>query len=748
MTLPSESDTRAFVAHARPLAADQFDIHTVEEHASGVAELASGFAAAFDSADWAAVAGLWHDLGKYHPEFQAYIRRMTGFDPEAHLEGFAGRVDHSTLGAVHACDKLGNPGRILAYLIAGHHTGLPDWIADEEAGAGLQARLERNRDRLPAALAPAPAEIVAPAFLPRGRPGWTSFWVRMLFSSLVDADFLDTEAFLDQERKGARGGYPELHVLKERFDRFMERKAHEVADKGPLSPVNRARAEVLARCREFAREAPGLFSLTVPTGGGKTLSSLAFALEHALAHGKRRVIYVIPYTSIIEQTADVFREALRSDDDAEPPLVEHHSNFDPERETPRSRLAAENWDAPVIVTTAVQFFESLFAARTSRCRKLHNIANSVVVLDEAQLLPPFFLKPIVRAIQELADRYGTTLVLCTATQPALETQKTLDFEFAGLRGVREIVQDPDALHETLRRVTVSVPADLRGPTAWEDVAAELQEHASALCIVTRRDDARDLYRLLPEGSAVHLSALMCGEHRSRVIAAVKESRRRSEPVRVVSTQLVEAGVDLDFPVVYRALAGLDSIAQAAGRCNREGLLRDGKGNPVPGRVIVFVPPRPAPRSLKWAEESGRESLDARAGDPISPARFRDYFLDLYWKHGARLDQHRILEDLQDNGALEFRFRSAARKFRLIDDVQVPVVVRYDNAELLASLEHQPPSRSLTRRLQRYTVNVPRAAHQRMLARGAVREVHPGVFVQLHDPLYHPSLGLLIDDETA
>ena len=324
----------------------------------------------------------------------------------------------------------------------------------------------------------------------------------------------------------------------------------------PSTTVNRIRAEVLRQCRDKAPKPPGLFSLTVPTGGGKTLSSLAFALEHAARHGKRRVIYAIPYTSIIEQTANIFRDIFS---DA---VVEHHSNLDPDRETVKSRLATENWDAPVIVTTNVQFFESLFAAKISRCRKLHNIVNSVVVLDEAQLLPPEFLQPILDVMNLLVRHYGVTFVLSTATQPALGTLQTFQRTIRGLDRVHELIDDPDALYRDLERVTVAMPRDFHQTQDWDDIAQQMQQHPSVLMVVNSRADARELHRRMPTGT-LHLSALMCGEHRSWVIADIKRRLQTGEAVRVVSTQLVEAGVDVDFPVVYRALAGLDSIAQAA-----------------------------------------------------------------------------------------------------------------------------------------------------------------------------------------
>ncbi|MEI2781414.1 MAG: DEAD/DEAH box helicase [Candidatus Competibacter sp.] len=293
------------------------------------------------------------------------------------------------------------------------------------------------------------------------------------------------------------------------------------------TPVNRMRAVVLDRCRGAAEQAPGLFSLTVPTGGGKTLASLAFALRHARHHGKRRIFYVIPYTSIIEQTADVFRDVFGED-----AVLEHHSNLDSDRETPRSRLACENWEASLVVTTNVQFFESLFAARPSRTRKLHNTLDSVVILDEAQLLPPDFLTPILGAIRELSRHYGVSFVLCTATQPALASRRSFDFAFDGLDEVREIVGDATAvreLHKQLRRVEVALPEDLHAPTSWEAVAAELETHPRALCIVDRRDDARILHGLLPAGT-VHLSGLMCGQHRAEVIAAIKRRLNAGEPI--------------------------------------------------------------------------------------------------------------------------------------------------------------------------------------------------------------------------
>ncbi len=722
-----------FLAHVQQDQAGSWLIHPLDDHLRGVAALAESFAAAFDASDWAKLAGLWHDLGKYRPAFQRYIRGASGYD--AHIEA-AGKVDHSTAGALYAIERMKGVGRILAYLIAGHHAGLPDWHSAENPAASLAHRLQQA-DLLADALAQSPPADILNAPLPASNPGQCDYalWIRLLFSCLVDADFLDTEQFMAPEKSGWRGQYPTLAELEPRFEAYVAALAARADD----TPVNRMRAAVLDRCQSAAEQTPGLFSLTVPTGGGKTLASLAFALRHARYHGKRRIFYVIPYTSIIEQTADVFRGVFGED-----AVLEHHSNLDSEQETPRSRLACENWDASLIVTTNVQFFESLFAARSSRTRKLHNIINSVVILDEAQLLPPDFLTPILGAIRELSRHYGISFVLCTATQPALASQRGFDWRFDGLDDVREIVGDAAAvreLHTQLRRVEVALPADLHAPTSWEVLAAELAAHSCALCIVDRRDDARLLHGLLPAGT-IHLSGLMCGQHRAEVIATIKQRLTAGEPIRVVSTQLVEAGVNLDFPVVYRALAGLDSIAQAAGRCNREGRLFN------LGRVVVFVPlTEPPAGHLRQARDASRQLLLRRPSDPLAPERFTEYFQSLYWRKGAAgLDRKDITTLLKNNQRLEFSFRTAAERFQLIPETQAPVIVRYGDSERLLARLARPGDgldRKTLRQLQRYVVNIPRRIHQRLLADGAIEEQRPGVYVQVA-PLYDSEIGLRVE----
>ncbi len=711
---------------------------SLKAHLTGVAERAGRFAGAWGNGDWGALAGLWHDLGKYSAAFQNYIRGANGID--AHIETAPKRVDHSTAGALHARDRMGLRGRVLSYAIAGHHAGLANWADEDVRPTPLSRRLAEDRkpllrEALEGSRYGAPDTALLNHPLPTSRPPEgcdPAFWIRMLFSALVDADVLDAETFSDPGRADGRRTFPDISALLPVFDRHVDN----LVAKAIPSPVNDLRREVLDACRRAAADPPGLFSLTVPTGGGKTLSSLAFALRHACRHGLRRIIYVIPYTSIVEQTADVFRGALADLGDV---IVEHHSSVDADRETPASRLAMENWDAPLIVTTNVQFFESLFAARTSRCRKLHNIARSVVILDEAHLLPPDFLTPILFAIEQLIRFYGASIVLSTATPPALDPRPADGF--GGLSGRREIVPDPDRLRRRLVRVRLRMPADLSRPVSWEELAGDLRRRKQVLCIVDRKRDCRDLHALL-ENDAFHLSALMCPEHRSTVLREIRRRLEDSRPARVISTQLVEAGVDIDFPVVYRAFAGLPSIAQAAGRCNREGRL------PEPGEVIVFVPPSdPPPGILGLGRSIARAILEASGDDdPLSLANFNRFFRDLYWLRGRCLDKHDLLSvHLKPDRELRFNFATAASLFRLIDGDERSLVVPYGAAdEIVAEIEREGPNRDRQRRLQRFSVSIPAARHARLVSAGAVRELEnaPGLFVLVREDLYHPETGLI------
>ncbi len=719
------------IAHVKQDSSGQWQIHLLEEHLRDVAKLSEEMAFAFGGGEWARLAGLWHDLGKYRPAFQRYICSASGYDPDAHIE--QGRVDHSTAGAIHAVNKLGSFGQVLAYLIAGHHAGLPDWSAAEGGNASLEQRLDNGRKLgfvEEAYSNDAPNELLngkMPAAKPLGGREGFHLWMRMLFSCLVDADFLDTEAFMSPDKTQKRSKWPSFFELRKCLDEYMKIKLAKAGN----TNVNKIRSEILQACRNAAVHKPGIFTLTVPTGGGKTLSAMAFAMEHAVRHNKKRIIVAIPYTSIIEQTADEYRKIFA---DA---VIEHHSNLDPEQETAKSRLASENWDAPIVVTTNVQLFESLFAARTSRCRKLHNIVGSIIIIDEAQLLPPEFLQPVLDVLQLLTNHYGVSLVLSTATQPALATLidghgRTL---LRGFDKTQEIMPDVADLYRRLARVDVEKPSDLTERTSWENIAQEVSDLDSVLIIVNTRRDCRTLFELLPKGT-IHLSGLMCGEHRSQVIAQIKQKLKEGEGVRVVSTQLVEAGVDLDFPVVYRALAGLDSIAQAAGRCNREGRLER-------GRVVVFVPPNAPPRGmLRQAEQATVSVWHGWEANPLDHKLYSRYFEQYF---NVDKDKYGVIPLLtKDAGDCVIQFRSAAEKFRIIDDsATVQILVPFDDAseKLLNSLSIVGPKREIMRKLQRYCVTLYNLEFDKLKNLGAVEEVHPGIYALCASNAYDKVMGL-------
>jgi len=699
----------------------------LDEHLANVAKLAAKFAEGFDSEDWAHNAAWLHDLGKADSAFQGYLMRENELDDSDYDSG---RINHSSAGAAFAKENLGNcAGLVLAYLTAGHHAGLPDWFSSDSGNAALSVRLVEGGINL--AKIKQYVEFVSEKLLPCTTPAKfvksenLHFWMRILYSCLVDADFLDTESFMDSKQSGYRAKFAKLSEVKTKFDLYMD----SFANSAEKTQVNSIRQKILFACRSAANNPAGLFSLTVPTGGGKTLSSVAFALDHAEKHGKSRIIYVIPYTSIIEQTAKTLGDIFGTEN-----IVEHHSNLDADKETQQTQLASENWDAPIIVTTNVQFFESLYAAKSSRCRKLHNLVNSVVILDEAQLLPPGLLDPCVKAINELATNYGITLVLATATQPALPK----------LLKTHEIIPQEYKLYEHLKRTNIEFPENLHTPSSWNDIAEKMKQHEQVLCIVNTRKDCHDLHALMPEDT-IHLSALMCGEHRSKLIAEIKASLKEDKPIRVVSTQLVEAGVDIDFPVVYRALAGLDSIAQAAGRCNREGK------NKLLGKVHVFVPPKSAPPGLlRKGVDKTMELASLPDFVPDNPETFTRYFRLFYNSvndTGGKTLHEQLVKDV--NPYIHLQFRSYAMEFKLIDDqAQRPVIVRYSKSEeLIKQVQIIGPTRENMRKLQRYTVNLSVWKIDKMKSDGLIEETRDGILIQTMPNLYSDKIGFDIYKET-
>ncbi len=556
-------------------------------------------------------------------------------------------------------------------------------------------------------------------------------WSRMLFSCLIDADRLATEAFCNRADAARRGlQHSSVAELRQQLDRHLD--SLQAANRP--SAVNEMRRQVLSACRKAGEQDPGIFSLTVPTGGGKTLSGMAFALRHAEQHGLRRVVVAIPFTSIIEQNAAVYRAVFGVDN-----VIEHHSNLDPEQETEQNKFASENWDAPVIVTTNVQLFESLLSNRTSRCRKLHNLARSVLILDEVQTLPAGLLHAIVEILGELSANYGSSVVLSTATQPALD-QQVLS---VGFDDVREIAPNPTTLFARSRRVAVDWTTHTDRSVSWRKLANLLAGEERVLAIVHRRQDARALAELLPEEGRFHLSASMCADHRKETLKRIEARLKEVGPCRVVSTQLVEAGVDLDFPVVYRALGGLDSVAQAAGRCNREGELEKGK-------VVVFrAPTSPPPGTPVKAMQTTESLLAERNGelDICDPTLFSQFFRQLYAKepldiHGLQVARSKL------------RFATVARKAKLIDDGFLhPVVVHWgaatERVEVLRRMEK--PTKELLRGVQPFLVNVYEKEFQRLTECGALEAIPIGapvvqVLAVPFEELYHHTWGLLSVDD--
>jgi len=744
-----------FHAHSSP-DPSRGDWQPLRDHLAGTASAAARAGARIGIADLAGLAGWLHDLGKYDPDFQ---RR---------LDGAKESVEHSIAGAWYVLRQMRFPPHfreLVAHAIAGHHAGLPD---RNGAGATLDNRVGAFA---PTVLDPAWVTEVQPeppaalfSFAPGcGAPNGLRFALlgRMIFSCLVDADYRDTEAYYDglDGRRRDRS-QPALADLLPRFlaafDAHVAALAATKRAEGRFGAIDALRAEILSIVLARAGDPAGPFTLTIPTGGGKTLASLGFALRHALAHGLDRIIYVCPYTSIIDQTADVFRKVLG--DDA---VLEHHSAIDDTREVAgaeKLRLAMEDWSAPVIVTTSVQFFESLFADRPSACRKLHNIARSVVILDEAQTLPRPLFAPAVSTLEALAADWGCSLVLCTATQPALvRSAETMTHPAALPLAGRELAPDPAGLAARLKRVRLV----FAGPMTDDDLVGALAPEPQALVIVNSRGHALSLYRAAEAAGLdglVHLTTRQCAVDRRILLAEIRARLKDGRPCRVIATSLVEAGVDLDFPRVWRAAAGLDQIAQAAGRCNREG--RRAVETSV---VTVFEPDEhPGPKELVDLHAAAARAIrriGGSADDLFAPAAMTEYFREVYWQLGDGLDKHRIVLGGQDallrasRTQTDLAYRTVAEKFRMIESGMEPVIVPIDerSRRLIEDLAiAKIPSGALARSLQGYTVQVPPMARRILLDRGHVAFAAPKLrgeqfAVLRYGDLYEQRFGLLFDD---
>lgn len=716
-------------------------------HLANVAKLARNFATPLQLAPEAELAGLLHDLGKYRDEFQAYLRGERASSVE---------TQHAIYGAAWALQSHQQLGAFLA--VAGHHAGLHDLSDAQTAGAKppVIGSLPQITARFESELGPLPNPPGVPSFLESSpQPELaTDVYVRMLFSCLVDADRLDTAhwpAPLPAETR------LECETLLRKVE--AERIRKQTQNLG--SPLTDLRNRIFDACCDAGSKPSGFFSLTVPTGGGKTLSAMAFALAHACAQNLRRVIVVIPYLSIIEQNAAEYRRILGNE-----VVLENHSNVAPrsdasEEEKNRLELVSENWDAPVIVTTSVQFLESLFAASPAKCRKLHRIARSVVIFDEVQTLPTHLLKPMFSVFRELARNYGVSFVFSSATQPAFRKSMSLPDGFAP-EELCEIAPDPDELFTRLRRVNYHLPK--QGETLdWPELAAKLAASPQALCVVNLTRHAKDLWeqlkRLLSEEeNPIHLSSAMCPRHRLALIRLIRHRLRKGLPCRVVSTQLIEAGVNVDFPVVWRAMGPLDSIVQVAGRCNREGRL-------TAGEMYVFRPTDPKylpPGVYRAAADQAAITL-ANLGETATEALatdaclFADYFNSLHQivpTDNAQQGESTIQED-----RAQLRFREVARKARVIEDSGQPVIIAADNhgrkfaASLIEEIRSRQPAsdqprftRNDFRKLQRFMVNVRQHHFQQLESMKHLHPLLPNLEIHvLADGFYHPDLGLVIEN---
>lgn len=716
------------ISHIYKDATGQWKIQTNAEHSNNVAKLARSFADELGMGMWGYVLGMLHDKGKESDDFQSYIRKESGYDYEAKcpLEH-----NHAFVGGIIAKSIYGKGSEsLLCNQIISHHSGLHDYCQIEETlkkdiPSDVNRCVEKiHLNRPPFSLSPI-----------KGCKGMTSdanHLSRMLFSCLVDADYLDTELFMDEKsaRKRINGiSLQSLLPLLETYIDNLQKRSSE-------SEVNAIRRTVQERCVSVSNVEKGFYSLTVPTGGGKTLSSLVWALRHAVHNGMKRIIIAIPYTSIIVQTASILKQIF-----GEEAVLEHHSNFDPQslKSKHKAKLATENWDYPIVVTTNVQLFESMFSNKPSDCRKLHNIVNSVIILDEVQTLPTDYLQPIVDALKSYQRMFGISVLFTTASQPVLSgliEGCNPKAAFQGIDNITEIIPKEYVLHDKLRRVRLEI--DNTGST-YNEIADQLSQHNKVLCIVNTRNDARELFERLPkEGMTIHLSRMMCPRHVSKAIQEIKQalSDNSETVIRVVATQLIEAGVDIDFPVVYRQEAGLDSILQAAGRCNREGKLDM-------ATTYVF--------SLSEEHKLYGSIIDANnarlnmvnVNDWFASEAMTEYFRQLYCRKET-FDKKDIKTLLYK--PTEMCFAEAAKEFRLIEETGKTVYVNMDDSlELVERLKNNGITYSLMKQLSQYSVNIHERDFLKLLSYGAIEEVIEGIYVVNDRAQYDENIGLRLDN---
>lgn len=706
------NDEMKYIAHI-----DGERIQTIKEHLEGTAKLSGEFAEKFGKQDWGYCCGMLHDIGKYSIDFQKRILGENNY-----------RVDHSTAGA-RVCLEKGGKYSFLEYCIAGHHAGLPNYgnNYDESTDSTLSGRRLKKLSDYQAYQTEieVPAINSMPIDLKRTvNPDFSlSVFMRMIYSCLVDADFLDTEAFMKEGKQGRNSG-ENIEILFKKLENYISGWLKNQ----DIDTVNGRRTEILKNCLEMGKTEKGLFRLTVPTGGGKTVASLAFALRHALENKMDRIIYVIPYTSIIEQNAKVFRDILGEEN-----VLENHCNVDYEssEELLPMQLASENWDKPIVVTTNVQFFESLFANKSSKCRKLHNIANSVIIFDEAQMLPNDYLKPCIAMIEELINNYQVSAVLCTATQPALAS-----FFYERI-SAKELCPRMEEQFEFFKRTVF----ENVGVLTENDLIQRLEKEYQALCIVNTKKRAQRIYKQLEGEGVYHLSTSMYPKHRRRILREIRERLQKNKKCILISTSLVEAGVDLDFQSVYRELAGVDSMIQAAGRCNREGL-RPAKES----KVYIFQFEGKENVLGQRQQIDVAKSMIADNRDVSDMESITQYFEMLYHIKGDSLDKKKIMDEFQNK---RYNFAKVGKEFKLIEQNTKTIFINYETEanETLCLLKERGFTRSGMRKASQYCITVYENEFNKLYGIGAIQPISEDIedFYELRDEeKYTEKIGLELE----
>lgn len=800
-----------YIAHQRQ---SDGKIQTLDQHLFETASIAARLTGKIGLPEVGEILGLLHDFGKHSSQFQSYIGSATGrIDPDAdgYVDATAlrGQIDHSTAGAQWIWQRFSRYGKqgelcgqILAICLASHHSGLID-VLRPDGGNGFDDRISKDdeKTRLSESASLASQKLMSRIEELSDQPHLSSMlqklrqmvapqqnqqqvsetvrhfhlglFTRFLFSTLIDADRINSADFESPQNEPLRhGGVVDWDIAIDR----IEAKLSELS---LCEPIDELRRDISEQCKKRAQDPQGIYSLTVPTGGGKTYTSLRYALHHAKQHQLDRIIYVIPYTTIIEQNAEAIRDVVERPDDITPWVLEHHSSLEPEQQTWHSKLAAENWSAPIILTTMVQFLESLFSGGTRGARRMHQLANSVIIFDEIQTLPVNCTHLFCNAINFMTIHTRTTALLCTATQPLLDQLRTPDKGQLAIPSENELVEDVSSLFEQLKRVDIRNRVRPKGWSATEIhnlLSEQFEKQGNCLVIVNTKKWARDLYQLCSDeiepDSLFHLSTHQCPAHRKKLLKLIRERLDNEEPVLCISTQLIEAGVDVDFNCVIRFLAGLDSIAQSAGRCNRNGRLQ--------AATVHIINPENEPIERMVDIKEGRDQAqrilsEYREDELLTPAVMSQYFRYYFFNRSAEMAYPlsarqagqpdtllNLLSHNPKNSAIEQplqlrqSFMTAGKAFKAIDAPTESVIVPYgEGEELIAALcgisigFESKRYQQLLMQAQKYSVNLFPNVFRKLQEQGALYEIQPGEGVfYLARCYYSEKFGLATEPASA